>query len=154
MENLDHTDWLLLAELQRNARLTFADLGRRLKMSPPAVAERVHKLETQGVISGYHAKLNLAAIGFKVVVFIRVKVPQAVYTRFKNWTTTHSSVLEVHHIAGAESFLLKAAVPDVSDLEAFIGALSQFGETNTVLVLSSPFEVRVLEEPGQGIAAQ
>jgi Lrp/AsnC family transcriptional regulator, leucine-responsive regulatory protein len=144
---IDAVDRLLMIELQKNARATYADLGKMLKMSPPAIAGRIRRLETRGIITGYHAKVDLNLIGLKVVVFISVDVAQSMYTRFQAWALANSSVMEIHHVAGTDSFLLKVAVEAVSNLESIIGSINQFGNTTTSLVLSSILENRILDNP-------
>src|ERR1700716_2922075 len=69
---IDRTDWGLLEALQENARLTFAELGRRVSLSPPAVAERVRRLEEVGVLRGYHAQVDMAALGLPMQAMIRI----------------------------------------------------------------------------------
>jgi Lrp/AsnC family leucine-responsive transcriptional regulator len=69
---LDDIDWRLLHELQQNARLSFSELGQRVGLSSPAVAERIRKLEDAGIIKGYHAEVNLAKLGFPVMAIIRM----------------------------------------------------------------------------------
>ena len=79
---MDARDWQLLKLLQANARTTFAELGRRVKLTPPAVAERVRRMEDQGVIGGYSARVNLAAVGRGMRVFLRVQVLTKEYPKF------------------------------------------------------------------------
>src|SRR5438270_8336889 len=69
---LDPVDWNLLELLQEDARLTYAELGRRVSLSPPAVADRVRRLETEGVISGYRAEVDVAKLGFPMQAVIRI----------------------------------------------------------------------------------
>lgn len=142
---MDALDWHLLKMLQTNARVTFAELGRRVKLTPPAVAERVRRMEEQGVIEGYAARVNLAAAGRGMRVFLRVQVLTKQYPKFLRTVHALRAVEECHHITGGESFLLKAAVRDVPELERLIGKLSVFGQTVTSIVLSTSLAHRLVE---------
>lgn len=134
---LDKTDWILIELVQADARLSFAELGRRTGISPPAAAERLRRLQDAGLIVGYHAEINTAQLGLALLVFIEIQVKRTDYTRFRKEVEKISWILECHHTAGRASFSLKAAVPDAQGLELLIGHLSQFGDTNTTLVLST-----------------
>jgi len=138
----DETDWNTLLLVQKDARISFAELGRRVGLSPPSAAERLRRLEDMNVILGYHARINPSQLGLNMLVFIEIQVKRVDYPRFQKAVTQISWVLECHHIAGRASFLLKAAVPDATGLELLIGHLSQFGDTSTSLVLSSTLERR------------
>jgi Lrp/AsnC family leucine-responsive transcriptional regulator len=144
---MDARDWQLLKLLQLNARATFAELGRRVKLTPPAVAERVRRMEDQGVIGGYTARVNLAAVGRGMRVFLRVQVLTREYPKFIKTVQALPAVEECHHVTGGESFLLKAAVRDVAELEQLIQRLSLFGQTVTSIVLSTSLPHRLVE-PG------
>ena len=144
---MDSRDWQLLKLLQTNARATFAELGRSVKLTPPAVAERVRRMEDQGVIEGYTARVNLAAVGRGMRVFLRVQVLTKEYPKFLRTVQAIRAVEECHHITGGESFLLKAAVRDVAELEQLIEKLSVFGQTVTSIVLSTSLSHRMVE-PG------
>jgi len=146
----DEIDWNILQLLQADARVSFAELGRRVGLSPPSAAERVRRLEDMNVILGYHARINPSQLGLKMFVFIEMQVRRADYPRFQKAVTQLTWILECHHVAGRASFLLKAAVPDAAGLELLIGHLSQFGETNTSLVLSSNLERREFAPPKRG----
>ena len=142
---MDARDWQLLKLLQTDARTTFAELGRRVKLTPPAVAERVRRMEDQGVIEGYTARVNLAAVGRGMRVFLRVQVLTKEYPKFIRTAQTLRAIEECHHITGGESFLLKAAVRDVAELEQLIEKLSVFGQTVTSIVLSTSLAHRLVE---------
>lgn len=133
----DEKDWILLEEVQRNARVSYADLGRRADLSPPAAAERLRRLEDAGVIRGYHAAVAPDRLGLGLTVLIEMKVARSHYERFHRAVARLAWVLECHHVSGAAAFVLKAAVPDVTGLELLVGHLSQFGDTATSLVLST-----------------
>src|SRR5215469_15168032 len=72
---LDPIAWKLIESLQHNARLSFAELGRKVGLSTPAVAERIHRLEDAGIITGYHASVNLAKLGVPIRVLVRLTIP-------------------------------------------------------------------------------
>lgn len=140
--SMDDKDWAIVRLVQADARKTYAEIGRIVKLSPPAVAERLHRLEDAGVIVGYHAYLDVAKLGLKMLTFIEMTVKKGDYPRFKDAITRHNWILECHHIAGDGSFILKAAVPDVLGLERLIEHLGQFGETKTSLVMSTTLRRR------------
>ena len=148
---LDETDWIILQLVQANARMSFAEIGRRTDLSPPAAAERLRRLEDAGVIVGYHARVNPNRLGLTMPVVVEVQVKRAEYPRFQKAVQKLPWILECHHITGRAAFLLKAAVPDVASLELLIGHLSQFGDTATSLILSTVVDRR---EFTQGAAAR
>jgi Lrp/AsnC family leucine-responsive transcriptional regulator len=139
-------DWILLDAVQQHARLSFAELGRRAGLSAPAAAERLRRLEDAGVIQGYHARVDPARLGLGLMVMIEMNVARANYARFQSAVEKLSWILECHHISGRASFVLKAAAPDVAGLESLISRLSQFGETSTSVILSTPLARRVFDK--------
>jgi Lrp/AsnC family leucine-responsive transcriptional regulator len=144
---LDARDWQLLKLLQENARLTFAELGRKVKLTPPAVAERIHRMEDLGVIRGYTALVDLKAVGRGLKVILRVQVAPKEYPKFLKLAQGLTAVEECHHVTGGEAFVLKASVEDVGALEKLIEKLSGFGPTVTSVVLSTPLERRIVSGP-------
>lgn len=142
----DEKDWILLQALQEYARHPFAELARRADLSPPAAAERVRRLEDLGLITGYHAAVDPARLGLNIQVLIEIHVPRSGYDRFQQDIKALPFILECHHLTGKAAFLLKAAVPSVEVLDTLIGHLSQFGDTTTSLVLSTPLERRIFRQ--------
>jgi len=118
---MDTTDRQLLEALQNDARVSYAELGRRVGLTPPAVAERVRRLETSGIIAGYHAQVDLKKAGYGLVAFIRL-----------------SSAPEL-------GFVLKVAARSIEHLEKVIMQLLPYGQTTTSIVLSSPVTWRRIE---------
>jgi Lrp/AsnC family transcriptional regulator, leucine-responsive regulatory protein len=143
---LDKIAWNILEALQQNARLSFAELGRKVNLSTPAVAERVHRLEEAGIISGYHAALNLARIGLPIRVLLRLTIPggDAPIIRAIHAIKELPEIHRCHRITGAESFVIEANVVSIRHLEALIDRLSAFGATSTSTILSSPIERRAV----------
>ena len=144
---LDAKGWELLKELQLDARLSFAELGRRVRLSTPAVAERVRNLEAAGVISGYRAELDLKKLGLPILAMIRISAVGDVLPRITAVVRAMPEVLECHRGTGADSFTMKVAVASVEHLEKLIDRLTPFGTTSTSIVLSSPVERRIVERP-------
>jgi len=134
---LDEIGWKILAELQENARIAFAELGRRVGLSKPAAAERVRRLEDEGVITGYRADVDPAKLGFPVLAFVQVKLIGDALHKFPDKAARRPEVLEVHRVTGAESFIVKVAVSDHVHLQTVLDALAPYASTTTSIVLTS-----------------
>ncbi len=141
---LDGIAWKILEALQQNARLSFAELGRQVGLSTPAVAERVHRLEEAGILTGYHAAVDLQRIGLPIRALVRLTIPggEAQMGRAVAAMKELPEISRCHRVTGAESFVLEADVASVRHLEALIDKLSALGATSTSTVLSSPIERR------------
>src|ERR1035438_2381495 len=139
---LDPLAWKILAELQNDARLSYAEVGRRVGLSTPAAAARVRQLEGDGVIEGYEARINAARIGLAVGAFIRIRLSgsDSLARRLTALAQQMAEVLECHRCTGDESFILKVRVESVAHLEKLIDRFTPFGMTSTSLILSSPVE--------------
>jgi Lrp/AsnC family leucine-responsive transcriptional regulator len=135
---LDAIDYRLLGELQANARISFAELGRKVSLSTPAIIERVKRLEESGVIIGYHAQVSPSAVGRSVEAFIKVSVAGDKLLRFAQTVKKIDEVLECYRITGAESFLVLVAVRDTTHLQAVIDLMMPYVSTNTSIVLDVP----------------
>ena len=141
---LDNVGWQLLVALQEDARLTFAELGRRVSLSLPAVAERVRKLEEAGIISGYRAEIDAKKMGLPVTAFVRLHTSHTQYPAFILMVENQPEIMECHHLAGVDSFLIKVVVSDIEHLERLITRLNRFGQTTTSIVLSSPVTRQII----------
>ena len=139
---LDATDWTLLNLLEKDARLSFAELGRKLRLSPPAVSERVQRLKERGVIRAFRAEIDLSALGRALHVYIRVIVQPKDYARFRKALEQMDEIFECHHVTGAESFILRAAVDSVPSLETLTQKLTVYGPTTTSVILSTSLDRR------------
>jgi Lrp/AsnC family transcriptional regulator, leucine-responsive regulatory protein len=141
---MDKKDWILLEALQQDARLPFAELARRSGLSAPSAAERVRRLQDEGVITGYHAEVDPVKLGRPMQVFIRLSVLNKDYLRFRRFLGGVNEISECHHVSGEEAMVLRAAVPSVKDLEELLRKLSTFGQTATSLILSTFLNRRVV----------
>ena len=142
---LDRTGLAILRALQKNARLSFSELGRQVALSSPAVAERVRKMEAAGIISGYHARVEPEKVGLPIMAFILLKIRTERYPDIFSLARRLSEILECHHVSGGESFIMKVVVSSIPHLEEVIEKLSPYGETSTLVVLSSPVQKQVLD---------
>ena len=135
---LDSIDKNILLELSRDARMPFAELGRRVGLSPSASNERVRQLEGLGIIQGYRANIDLKALGFRITAFIRLTCDGQRYRPFLKFLNGLDSVQECHHLTGGDAFLLKVILTSTEELEQLIEKLLPYGMPTTSLVLSSP----------------
>jgi Lrp/AsnC family leucine-responsive transcriptional regulator len=142
---LDGTGWQILQALQQNARLSYSELGQRVGLSSPAVAERVRRMEDAGIISGYHAEINVAKIGLPITAVIRMSPsPGERCTRFTAFVQEVPEVLECHRVTGSDSLVMKVVASSVEHLEVIIDQLSAHGQLTTSIVLSSPVTRRII----------
>ncbi|GLW10958.1 AsnC family transcriptional regulator [Microtetraspora sp. NBRC 13810] len=139
---MDAMDWALLGELQADARLSYSELARRVHMSAPAVAERVRRLEESGVISGYHARVDLARAGRAVSALIRMSCygPRCVLR--DQQALAWPEIMEVHRVTGDTCCLLRVATASMPGFEELIDRLAPYGQPSSMMVLSSPVPYR------------
>jgi len=150
-DRVDATDRRLLTELQEDARLSLAELGRRVGLSSPAVADRLRRLETTGVIVGHRTALDPAALGFSLTAVIRIRPSPRQLQRVAELARQSPEVVECHRITGEDCFFVKAHLRDVRHLEEVVDRFVAFGQTTTSIVQSSPVPARgvTVEPPPQ-----
>jgi Lrp/AsnC family leucine-responsive transcriptional regulator len=146
--DLDRIDWKIVEELQQDGRLSWAELGRRVGLTTPAVAERVRGLESVGVIRGFHADISFERLGLPILIFVRLSIsgPEALVRSFQQQVKGWDEILECHRVTGTDSFIVKARVVSVVHLESFLDKLGHYGTTSTSTVLSSPVLQRTMTE--------
>jgi Lrp/AsnC family transcriptional regulator, leucine-responsive regulatory protein len=136
---LDETSWRILELLQHDARLSFAEIGRRVNMSSPAVTERVQRLEEAGIIEGYTVKVNLAKVGYPIRASIRIASLE--HDQPEHRVAVLNSipeVIECHRVTGPDCYLVTVAVADMTRLEQVIMQLDVLGRTMTSMILATP----------------
>jgi Lrp/AsnC family leucine-responsive transcriptional regulator len=144
---LDAVCWRILAILQADARKSFRQIGLAVGLSAPAVAERVRRMEEQGVITGYHAAVNPKRAGFAIQAQMRIGGVGDRGDEFAELVANTPAVLECHRVTGSDSYLLKVLASTIEQLEMLIDRFVPYGEVTTALILSSPVTWRALEPP-------
>jgi len=141
---IDDINRRLLGELQEDARLSLAELGRRVGLSAPAVAERLARLEDEGVISGYTARIDPRALGYSLSAVIRIRPAPRELKKVADLAQRTPEVVECNRITGEDCFIFKLHLRDVDHLEEVIDRFVPYGQTTTSIVQSSPVPARGL----------
>jgi Lrp/AsnC family transcriptional regulator, leucine-responsive regulatory protein len=146
---LDPTDLAILLRLQANARISNADIARQLDMAPSAILDRIRKLEQRGVIQGYTARIEPAAVGLGLTAFILVRTEERVGAGTIGQALAKiPEVLEVHHVAGEDCYLVKVRVSDTAGLSRLLrgrfGRLKGVRNTRSTIVLATVKESQAL----------
>lgn len=134
---MDHSDRKILSLLQENARYPLKKLAQSVFLSSPAVSTRLEKLENSGIITGYHASVDAAKLGYPITAFIQLTLEPKLKSSFYPFITNCPNVLECNCITGYYSILIKVAFESTSDLDVFIGKLQDYGSTETQIVFST-----------------
>ncbi|MFX3618145.1 MAG: Lrp/AsnC family transcriptional regulator [Sporolactobacillus sp.] len=140
---MDEIDLDILSELQENARLTMIELGKKVGLTSPSVAERVRRLEEQGVIKKYIAQVTAEKLGKSVTAFILMEPKDCI--KYVQFAVEHPDVIECHRIAGMYSYITKVVTESVHTLEDYINACLKLGKPTTLIVLSSPVEQKPIK---------
>ena len=133
---MDRVDWHILEELQADARLSFNELSRRVKLSAPAVAERVRRLETAGVISGYHARVDPAHVGRPVQAVVVMDCYGPTCLLRDPEVATWPEIREFYRVTGQGCSVLVVAVPSIQHFEELIDRLARYGRPSSSMVLA------------------
>nr|WP_290447227.1 MULTISPECIES: Lrp/AsnC family transcriptional regulator [unclassified Pseudomonas] len=137
---MDKYDRMLLNALLENGRASFAQLARQVNLSAPAVAERVAKLEANGVITGYEAKVNLARVGLPIQCVIELRLDSHSKQRAYEELYTFAELIQCHRVTGDPCFIMRAAVDSMEHLEQLLDRVASYGVSKTSMVLSTPIE--------------
>jgi Lrp/AsnC family leucine-responsive transcriptional regulator len=139
---LDAFDTRILAEVQADGRISIAELSRRVHLSQPAVSERLKKLELAGVITGYRATVNLAALGYGIRALVRAG--RCEYARMVQVLGELPEVVNAWNVTGEDSWMFEIAVADVAHLDAVVTRLCELAETSTSIILKPLREHQVM----------
>jgi Lrp/AsnC family leucine-responsive transcriptional regulator len=134
---LDEIGTKILMNLQKNARISVSELARIVGLSSPAVAERMHRLEQSGYITGYQAVVSSEKIGFPITAFINMTMTGLELEDMNEKIAAIPEVVEAYHLSGDYGIMLKASAKSMRHLESVINKLNDFAKTTTFVVLSS-----------------
>jgi Lrp/AsnC family transcriptional regulator, leucine-responsive regulatory protein len=148
MAGIDETDRRIISALSEDGRMSFAEIGRRVNLSAPTVAERVQRLERQGVITGYRAELDPRALGYPLTAIVRVKPAPGQLKRIPELAAGIPQVGECHRITGEDCFFLKVHLRTIEELSELLDQFLAYGETTTSLINASPISRRDPPLPG------
>lgn len=137
---LDSLNWKILEALQQNARMSFSEIGRKVGLTSPAVAERVKKMEDKGIIKGYKVQVSYNKTGHQLKAIITLKVFMGRLKPFLDKVKEFREVINCYRITGNENIILEVVLYDQAHLEVFIDKLITYGETRTHIVLSNVVE--------------
>lgn len=151
--DLDEIDARLLSALIEDARLSLAELARRVGLSSPSVSERLKRLEEAGVIEGYSVTVNPEALGLPLAAWLRIRPMPGQLKKVAEILRGLPEVVECNRITGDDCFLARAHVRSVEDLEALIDEIIPYAMTNTSIIQSSPVPRRLPPIPTRNRAA-
>jgi len=139
---LDAIDRRILSELSRDGPMSLAELGRRVSLSPPAVAERVGRLERAGVITGYHAAIDPRALGYQLTAIVRVRPAARQLPRIPELAEQIPEISECVRITGEDCFFLKVHLRSIDELSPLLDRFLRYGSTTTSIVNGAPITGR------------
>jgi len=138
--SVDLLNWKILECLQKNARQSNAEIGRRVGISSPAVSERIKKMEDLGIITGYNTMVSPFEVGYQLNAIITIRAFMGKLKPFLEKVRTYNEVLNCYRITGNENIVMEVVLKDQKHLETFIDQLISYGETKTQIVLSNVIE--------------
>jgi Lrp/AsnC family transcriptional regulator, leucine-responsive regulatory protein len=141
---LDPTNRRLLSELEADARISVAEMGRRVGLSAPAVGERLGRLERAGVITGYHAAVDPRTLGFELAAIVRIRPNSRELHRIPEIAADTREVVECYRITGEDCFFVKLHLRSIDDLEPLLDRFTPYGQTTTSIIHSAPVPRRPL----------
>jgi Lrp/AsnC family transcriptional regulator, leucine-responsive regulatory protein len=144
---LDDLDWHIIDQLQADGRLSFKELGRRVNLSAPAVAERVRRLEETGVITGYRAEVDPRQAGHPIAAFIQMQCALGKCLLKTSTSEDYPEVVEVHRLSGDHCTMLKVRAASLEHFEGLLERIGEHGEIRSSVVLSTQYEGRPVQRP-------
>jgi Lrp/AsnC family transcriptional regulator, leucine-responsive regulatory protein len=144
---LDGTDWAIIGEIQGDARLSFNQIAKRVNLSAPSVAARIRRLEQAGVIEGYHARINSAAVGLPVTAFLQLHCHPGRCLLKTSAAEKFPEIVEIHRLSGDSCTMVKVRAASMAHLSSFLERIGEHADANSHIVLESPLEHRTLQVP-------
>jgi Lrp/AsnC family leucine-responsive transcriptional regulator len=148
--SIDTTDAKILRALAEDARITMADLARKAGLSAPSVTERVRRLEEAGIVTGYAARIDPAALGLPLAAYVRIRPMPGQLEKVAEVLNGLEAIVECDRVTGEDCFIARAHVRSMQELERVIDAIIPFAMTNTSIIQSSPVKRRLPPLPSAG----
>ena len=142
MKSIDAIDKKIIQMLQNNARTSIKEIANAVFLSSPAVSTRIENLEKEGIIQGYHVKINPLLLNYHIKAFINLEVGPKEQKEFYEYAKKIPNIVECNHVTGDYSMLIETLFESTMELDQFVGELQQFGRTKTQIVFSTSIEQR------------
>jgi len=150
---LDATDWAIIGEIQRDARLSFNQIAKRVNLSAPSVAARIRRLEETGVIQGYHAQISPAAAGWPVAAFVQLHCHPGRCLLKTSAAENFPEIVEIHRLSGSSCTMVKVRTASMAHLSSLLERIGEHADANSHIVLETPLEHQALEIPATAARA-
>ena len=134
--SIDEVSRKILRELQKDARMSFAELGRQVGLSPSATAERVRRLEDEGIIRGYRVDIDPRALGYDVMVFTLMVCEGEKYKQFLAFIKTVDAIRECYHITGSHDLIIKILAHSIEELDSILRKFLAYGSPHSSIVIA------------------
>jgi Lrp/AsnC family leucine-responsive transcriptional regulator len=144
---VDEIDTKILACLQNDGRMTLSELSSQLRLSRTSLTERIRRLQENGILEGFTARVSPAKVGRPILVWIQVSDLRVPCHKFEQVIHGIPDILECHRVTGTVSYVMKAAVASMAALETLVDSLIAYGKVNTSVVLSTPVPYRIVLPP-------
>jgi Lrp/AsnC family transcriptional regulator, leucine-responsive regulatory protein len=144
---LDATDWAIIGEIQRDARLSFNQIAKRVNLSAPSVATRIRRLEETGVIEGYQAQISPAAVGWPVAAFVQLHCHPGRCLLKTSAAENFPEIVEIHRLSGSSCTMVKVRTASMAHLSSLLERIGEHADANSHIVLETPLEHQALEIP-------
>jgi Lrp/AsnC family transcriptional regulator, leucine-responsive regulatory protein len=141
---LDSTDWAILAEVQRDARLSFNQIAKRVNLSAPSVAARIRRLEESGVIKGYHARIDPAAAGLPLTAFLQLHCRPGLCLLKSSAAEEFPEIVEIHRLSGSSCTMVKVRTASMAHLSSLLERIGERADATSHIVLETPLEQQAL----------
>ncbi len=142
---IDHYDQKILSLLQQDARISHAEIGRKIHLSQPSVSERIKRLEANDVIRGYRADVNPAAFGYQMTAMIRISTQQG--RPYAELVAAQPEIIDCYTVTGEDGAVMRVLATDVTHLQRLIDKLNRFGSTSTAIVLTTHVTGKAVSMP-------
>ena len=144
---LDATDWAIIGEIQRDARLSFNQIAKHVNLSAPSVAARIRRLEEARVIEGYHARISPAAVGLPLTAFVQLHCHPGRCLLKTSAAENFPEIAEIHRLGGSSCTMVKVRTASMAHLSSLLERIGEHADANSHILLETPLEHQALTVP-------